>query len=231
MGMFDEISGKVKCPKCDKETNYYEQFKWSDCLLFNYELGDTVSSGESYYGYDRPEGKYHLEESHTTCDQCQYQFNSYAVLRNMKIIAFLNHKELENLELDSLPDVEDNYTKKERYRKSCEDAIGLAKEYEDFELHPKKPRDTIVALGHTWMIKKVYKEWLSETDPQKVAWLKLRGCLGRKSTDSYIYKVYCKGVGNRYIKVEDRMPWRDFGNIKVTKNYVPDRGYTIKRIY
>jgi hypothetical protein len=226
MGMFDEVVGNVKCPKCNSENEFYEQFKWSDCLLDTYELGDWIRGANR--GYDFIESYFGIE-----CEQCKHRFNASAVLRNGLVIAFLNEKELKTMNLDDIPDPEEGFAKNERYRKECEKGIGRAREWDDFKNHPKNVRDSIIALGHKWMIKAVYKEWLSETDPAKRALKELCGGLGRNSTDRYLYKVYNKTFGTRWILVEDRMPlWRreQKGNITVYDKYETEDGYSREKI-
>ena len=41
MGMFDSFIGQIKCPNCKNQQKTEIQFKWGECLLLDYELGDV----------------------------------------------------------------------------------------------------------------------------------------------------------------------------------------------
>ncbi|MCY7839725.1 hypothetical protein MOB29_05275 [Bacillus spizizenii] len=46
MGMFDSFIGQIKCPNCKNQQKTEVQFKWSECLLLDYELGDVVPGAQ-----------------------------------------------------------------------------------------------------------------------------------------------------------------------------------------
>lgn len=227
MGMFDSIFGYVNCPKCEKEVSCDIQFKWGPCLLLNYELGDYV--------LDAPEKGYKIEYCNigTHCEYCGTHIVPYAIIRNGKLIAILNQVEIENINLDDLPDVEDHYAKNQRYREDVENGVGITKEQEDFNEHPKKVGDFITALEREWEIKEVYRKEIDETSRYGL-FKKLRGSLGRLSDVWYVYKVYNKDIGERWIEISHRIPTlyarmslRE-GNMELFKDYdLDEKGYKI----
>lgn len=52
MGMFDEITGKIKCPKCGSVFEVIEQVKWTHkrrCC--RYYVGDNINADDGIYTY------------------------------------------------------------------------------------------------------------------------------------------------------------------------------------
>lgn len=223
MGMFDDVRGEITCNHCGKKSSYYDQFKWSECMLITYELGDFVPNANDGYDFivdDRP-----IHE----CDNCKELINGRVVLRNGQIIAFLNEDEFKTIDLDSIPTPEEGLGKKLRYIKDCERAIGQTNEFDDFEQHPKKVGEKIIALGHEWEVIEVFKKDYDKRR-KNLGLLRFAGSLGRKSERWYVYKVKNKNGVNRWIEIEDRYPgWRDRkGNMWVTKSYENRYGFILE---
>ncbi|MGE9752904.1 hypothetical protein ACQP3R_08325 [Bacillus inaquosorum] len=49
MGMFDSFIGQIKCPNCKNQQKTEVQFKWSECLLLDYELGTLFQERKKVY--------------------------------------------------------------------------------------------------------------------------------------------------------------------------------------
>jgi hypothetical protein len=222
MGMFDEVRGEINCNHCGKTTKYYDQFKWSECMLITYEIGDYVYNANK--GYDFISGT-------DICEHCNNEIKGFAILRDGFIIAFLNEEEFKTTNLDSIPTPEEGLGKKLRYQKDCKIGIGRTNEYENFADHPKNIGDAIIALEHEWIIEKVYKKFINENH-QHANWAKLRGCLGRKSDRWYVYKVKNNKLGDRFIELEDRyIGTRDRkGNMEVLDKYEFEDVYVYEEI-
>lgn len=223
MGMFDEVIGEINCNHCGKVSSYYDQFKWSDCMLMTYELGDFIPEANEGYDFIYDARPFHK------CDHCNEIINGRVVLRDGQVIAFLNEDEFKNIDLDSIPSPEEGLGKKLRYMKDCERAIGQTNEFEDFEQHPKNIGDKIVALGHEW---KIIESFRKDYDKRKKmhGLLRFAGSLGRKSERWYVYKVKNKDGMIRWIEIEDRYPgWKDRrGNMWVTENYENRFGFCLE---
>jgi hypothetical protein len=229
MGMFDSFYGKVSCPHCNHENMVEIQFKWSDCLLLDYELGDIVSGA--------PDGIYiETDDWEHGCEKCVGKFIPSVVLRNGKVIKFLNNVELENVDIDKLPDVEDKIAKKEKYMNDVKWGKGRTKETLDFKLNPLSIGDKITALENEWIIKEVYKKEI-DGNYRFANLIRLRGMLGRNSDIWYVYKVENEEIGERWIEVEDRRPTYSMfheertGNMVVSINYdLNEDGYIVTKI-
>lgn len=229
MGMFDSFYGKVNCPYCNHENMVEIQFKWSDCLLLDYELGDTVSCA--------PKGIYvEIDDWEHVCEKCEGKYIPSVVLRDGKVIKFLNNVELENIDVENLPDVKDKIAKKEKYMNDVKLGKGHTKETLDFNLNPLSVGDKIIALEHEWIIKEVYKKEI-DTNHKLAAWIGFMGSMGRNSDVWYIYKVENEKFGERWIEVEDRTPtlydYHDerAGNMFVLLDYDLNKdGYIVTKI-
>ena len=52
VGMFDTITHKMKCPKCNKNFGFQEQIKWTNnCFLIDYRVGDKINAADGEYDY------------------------------------------------------------------------------------------------------------------------------------------------------------------------------------
>lgn len=81
MGMYDTLSGKIRCPKCNKKTIIDEQIKWADCLLNDYKIGSKINIPDGIYDWGsavRPELK-------AKCIHCGYTFSFDVVVKKGKI--------------------------------------------------------------------------------------------------------------------------------------------------
>jgi hypothetical protein len=50
MGLYDEIHAKIICPHCHKETEIWEQIKWTECTLSAYTIGDKIINITNFDG-------------------------------------------------------------------------------------------------------------------------------------------------------------------------------------
>lgn len=85
MGMFDTISGEVKCNECDGVIYYEDQTKSYDCCLFNYTLGDILE--HSGTGLD----KYSMVDCQ--CSNCENTKRLGVFTVNDKFVAVLTEKQ------------------------------------------------------------------------------------------------------------------------------------------
>ncbi|MEC4030257.1 hypothetical protein [Bacillus subtilis] len=85
MGMFDSFIGQIKCPNCKNQQKTEVQFKWSECLLLDYELGDVVPGAQ--------EGLY-VEDDwfNEQCSNCKTEFMPNVVLKNGRLLHLLVRK-------------------------------------------------------------------------------------------------------------------------------------------
>ena len=52
MGMYDTITHKIKCPKCNKNFEFSEQIKWTnERHLIDYKVGDKIDGADGEYTY------------------------------------------------------------------------------------------------------------------------------------------------------------------------------------
>ena len=52
MGMYDTITHKMKCPKCNNDIKFCEQVKWTNpCLLYDYKVGNKIDAADGEYTY------------------------------------------------------------------------------------------------------------------------------------------------------------------------------------
>ncbi|OIR59776.1 hypothetical protein BLL41_18175 [Bacillus sp. FMQ74] len=98
MGMFDSFIGQIKCPNCKNQQKTEVQFKWGECLLLDYELGDVVSGA--------PEGLY-VEDDwfNERCSNCKTEYMPNVVLKNGKVISFISKEELQRTDISQLKDI------------------------------------------------------------------------------------------------------------------------------
>ena len=82
MGMYDNIRGKVKCPKCNKKFIVDEQVKWTnDCFLHTYEVGDDIDASDGIYSY----ATYVRPELYAICEHCKRDVMLEAVVEKGKL--------------------------------------------------------------------------------------------------------------------------------------------------
>ncbi|MCI3197689.1 hypothetical protein GXP75_18855 [Bacillus sp. HU-1818] len=145
MGMFDTFNGQMKCPNCAAIQNTEVQFKWSECLLLDYELGDVVPGAQ--------EGLY-VEDDwfNETCSNCKSEFMPNVVLKNRKVIAFISKEELQRTGSDQLRDIPLKHAKKQRYERDKIDAKGFTKESTGFKKQPFKKNQPITAFEREWKV-------------------------------------------------------------------------------
>ena len=79
MGMYDTITHKMKCPKCNKKFEFSEQVKWTNaCLLYDYKVGDKIDAADGEYTYAtwvRPELK-------VNCPNCNEEIHYKVIVKD-----------------------------------------------------------------------------------------------------------------------------------------------------
>lgn len=80
MGMFDTFMGIVECPHCNQKTKVEHQFKWGDCTLTNYYVGDIIPGTNIEDSF--VEENYHDE----ACVHCKQAFNTGIIIHNGQFI-------------------------------------------------------------------------------------------------------------------------------------------------
>lgn len=79
MGMYDVITHKIKCPKCNTGVDIEEQIKWTnECVLNYYKVGDKI---------DAPDGEYDFAtwvrpELFVECKKCGEKIYYKAVVKD-----------------------------------------------------------------------------------------------------------------------------------------------------
>lgn len=93
MGMFDRLVGHAHCPNCGKPSEVEIQFKWGDCRMAHYTIGDEID----YFESKKPLSI--IDKGTAHCDNCQEDnfFTATAIARNNKVYGFMNEVELEEL--------------------------------------------------------------------------------------------------------------------------------------
>ncbi|MED4883076.1 hypothetical protein [Bacillus smithii] len=224
MGMFDSFYGEVNCSNCGKKHDVEIQFKWGDRLLNWYELGDYV--------HKAPDGIYVETDWENNCE-CGSKFQPSVILRNRQVVAFVNERELKKLDVNKIPEIEENFAKKESYKRDCKNGIGLTQERVDFALQPFKKDEIVVALGSQWKVLEGYK--ITIDDNSKFALLRRGfGCLSRNQDLWFVYRVYNEKFGYRWLEVEDKRIGLNFrkGNMEVFKNYnFGEEGYLYEKLF
>ncbi|MGG0773896.1 hypothetical protein ABE060_01235 [Bacillus rugosus] len=215
MGMFDSFIGQIKCPNCKNQQKTEVQFKWSECLLLDYELGDVVPGAQ--------EGLY-VEDDwfNERCSNCKTEFIPNVVLKNGKVIAFISKEELQRTDIEHLQDIPYKYMKNLRYDTEKALAKGFTKETADFKKQPFKENQSITAFEREW---KVAKGWRKDFNSEKVSeFFKLSGCATRKSDYWFVYIVVDATGLKRFVEVSDRFKhWSDnddrYGNMLFSETY------------
>lgn len=88
MGMFDIITHKMKCPKCNKDVEFTEQVKWTnDCALIYYKVGDMINADDGEYDW----ATWIRPELITECKYCHEKIHykvivKEGVLREIRVI-------------------------------------------------------------------------------------------------------------------------------------------------
>lgn len=79
MGMYDTITHKMNCPKCNKKFEFTEQVKWTNaCLLYDYKVGDKIDADDGEYTYAtwvRPELK-------ANCPNCNEEIQYKVIVKD-----------------------------------------------------------------------------------------------------------------------------------------------------
>ncbi|MCY7829867.1 hypothetical protein MOB37_18485 [Bacillus spizizenii] len=215
MGMFDSFIGQIKCPNCKNQQKTEVQFKWSECLLLDYELGDVVPGAQ--------EGLY-VEDDwfNERCSNCKTEFMPNVVLKNGKVIAFISKEELQRTDIEHIQDIPYKYMKNLRYDTEKALAKGFTKETADFKKQPFKENQSITAFEREW---KVAKGWRKDFNSEKVSeFFKLSGCATRKSDYWFVYIVVDATGLKRFVEVSDRIKhWSDnddrYGNMLFSETY------------
>lgn len=79
MGMYDTISHKMKCPKCNNEITFSEQVKWTNaCLLYNYKVGDKIDADDGEYDY----ATWIRPELVTECSYCKEKIHYKVIVKD-----------------------------------------------------------------------------------------------------------------------------------------------------
>ena len=84
MGMFDNVSGKVVCPNCEKLVNVSDQFKFGPCILETYELGDFIPISDDEY----TKGSWIRNILVDKCSSCGNWIRFKFTVKNSKITEF-----------------------------------------------------------------------------------------------------------------------------------------------
>lgn len=228
MGMFDSFIGQIKCPNCKNQQKTEVQFKWSECLLLDYELGDVVPGAQ--------EGLY-VEDDwfNEQCSNCKTEFMPNVVLKNGKVIAFISKEELQRIDIEHLQDIPYKYMKNLRYDTEKALAKGFTKETADFKKQPFKENQSIMTFEREW---KVAKGWRKDFNLEKSSeFIKLSGCALRKSDYWFVYIVVDATGLKRFVEVSDRIKhWSDnddrYGNMLFSETYgIKDEHFLFSEIF
>ncbi|MEX5484254.1 hypothetical protein [Bacillus velezensis] len=228
MGMFDSFIGQIKCPNCKNQQKTEVQFKWGECLLLDYELGDVVPGA--------PEGLY-VEDDwfNERCSNCKTEYMPNVVLKNGKVISFISKEELQRTDISQLKDIPLKHAKTQRYEKDKIVAKGFTKESVDFNKQPFKENQIIMAFEREW---KVAKGWRKDFNLEKSSeFIKLSGCAIRKSDYWFVYIVVDATGLKRFVEVSDRIKhWSDnddrYGNMLFSETYgIKDEHFLFSEIF
>lgn len=181
MGMYDTFKGDIDCIHCKKEFNFEEQTKDYECILEDLELGDYIDKANKNYFY--------LFDY--ICPHCNKKQTIVIAIKKGQIVGYFHYENISQISLDSIENIEENYAKNLRYKKMCENKIGIDKKSFDYKTINKK--DTIYALNNKWIIDKVYKEVPISNNELFVSFL---------YKDNFICEAFC-GDCKRIIVLRD----------------------------
>ena len=94
MGLFDEIKGKIKCPKCSEIFEAKDQVKWTNnCWMETYSVGDYIGAMDGEYDY----GSLVRNVLFSFCPNCGVEVHFKAIVMNGKLhdLVSTDYKELE----------------------------------------------------------------------------------------------------------------------------------------
>lgn len=78
MGMFDTITHKMKCPKCNKDIEFTEQVKWTNnCFLRDYKVGEKIDAVDGEYTY----ATWLRPELIANCDNCNEKIKYKVIVK------------------------------------------------------------------------------------------------------------------------------------------------------
>ena len=196
MGIFDSIYGDFTCTHCGHGNMIEIQFKFANPFQKQYYIGDTIS--------ENPHTQTHLimRGAYNRCEKCEIKLYPNAIVRRSKVIAIVNDQTLLSTSLDHFPDVPDGYFRDLKYENACQQAVGRAREETPFSIHPLSLGDHITALGHDWIIQKVFKRTIDPESPRKTL-LSFLGAATRKRNEWFDYKVFHPVFKERWLTVSD----------------------------
>lgn len=79
MGMYDTITHKMRCPKCNKKIEFTEQVKWTNgCLLIDYRVGDKIDAADGEYDW----ATWIRPELVTECTYCHEKIHYKVIVKD-----------------------------------------------------------------------------------------------------------------------------------------------------
>lgn len=79
MGMYDTITHKMRCPKCNKNFEFTEQVKWTNgCLLIDYHVGDKIDADDGEYDF----ATWIRPELVTECNHCNEKIRYKVIVKD-----------------------------------------------------------------------------------------------------------------------------------------------------
>lgn len=79
MGMYDVITHKIKCPKCETDIEIEEQIKWTnDCVLNYYKVGDKIDASDGEYDF----ATWVRPELFVKCKNCGEKINYKVIVKD-----------------------------------------------------------------------------------------------------------------------------------------------------
>lgn len=79
MGLYDNISGKIKCPHCGQEFDVDLQIKWTnDCIMYDYHVGQEIDALDGEYSYATAV----RQRLYDVCPNCKEDVNLIAIVKD-----------------------------------------------------------------------------------------------------------------------------------------------------